>query len=247
MRTSTGFSFTRRLYDNYCPQFLRPVAERLRSTLRRRRSPEEVFSEIYRRGGWPGNQPTSSGPGSDLRQTAVLRASLPGLLSDFGVQSVLDASCGDFYWMRECRLDLDSYIGMDIVPALIEANSQRYSAPGRQFVVGDIVKDQLPRVDLIFCRDCLVHLREHDILKAIENFRRSGSTYVLTTTFPARGTNDPISETGAWRPLNLTKSPFSFPPPVRLLNEQCTEDDGRYADKSLGLWRLADLEQPVAP
>ena len=28
---------------------------------------------------------------------------------------------------------------------------------------------------------------------------------------------------------------------MQLFEEGCTEDDGKYADKSLGLWRLADL------
>ena len=36
-------------------------------------------------------------------------------------------------------------------------------------------------------------------------------------------------------------APFNFPPPLRLVNENCTEGDGAYGDKCLGLWRLADL------
>jgi len=47
--------------------------------------------------------------------------------------------------------------------------------------------------------------------------------------------------TGDWRPLNLERPPFNLPPPLVLVNEQCTEAQGRYADKSLGVWRLGDL------
>lgn len=235
-----------------CPPFLRPTAKsawskgrQLRSKVRRLRSRlaprsrSEVFSHIYRRGGWRGR--SFSGWGSDPEQTELVRAQLPGLLADIGARSVLDAPCGDFYWMKECRLDVEQYIGMDIVPALIENNVRDHEAPGRRFIVGDVVADALPRVDVIFCRDCLVHLQTRDALKAIENFQRSGSTFLLTTTFPELNGNEDIEQTGEWRRLNLTRPPFGFPPPMRTLNEGCTMADGRYADKSLGLWRLADL------
>jgi glycosyltransferase involved in cell wall biosynthesis len=47
---------------------------------------------------------------------------------------------------------------------------------------------------------------------------------------------------GNWHPLNLMAPPFNFPPPIQLLNEQCTEDNGNYIDKSLALWKLDDLK-----
>ena len=241
----------------FCPAFLRPAARRLRSGAKRLRrtlvqpraprSRSELFSEIYRGGGcyprrgWHGDRPSFSGPGSDLEQTAVIRAELPRLLADIGARSILDAPCGDFYWMKECRLDVDQYIGMDIVPALIAKNVHEHAAPGRRFIVGDVVADSLPQVDVIFCRDCLVHLPTREALKAIHNFQHSGSTFLLTTTYPTRKVNENLDEPGEWRPLNLTEPPFGFPPPLRVLNEGCTEAHGRNADKSLGLWRLADL------
>lgn len=47
--------------------------------------------------------------------------------------------------------------------------------------------------------------------------------------------------TGDWRPLNLERPPFNFPPPAELLAEGCTEAEGRFLDKSLGLWAIKDL------
>jgi hypothetical protein len=32
-----------------------------------------------------------------------------------------------------------------------------------------------------------------------------------------------------------------LPPPILVINENCTEHDGQYAHKSLGLWKIADL------
>jgi hypothetical protein len=63
---------------------------------------------------------------------------------------------------------------------------------------------------------------------------------LLTTTFTSTRANHDIV-TGDWRPIMLQQAPYGFPEPVALINEGCTEFDGRYPDKSLGLWRLADL------
>jgi len=49
---------------------------------------------------------------------------------------------------------------------------------------------------------------------------------------------------GNCRTLNLNLPPFSFPNPLRIINEKCTENGGAFADKSVGVWRLADL--PIA-
>jgi hypothetical protein len=47
--------------------------------------------------------------------------------------------------------------------------------------------------------------------------------------------------TGEWQPLNLEQEPFCLPPPIKLIAEGCTEVDGQYSDKSLGLWKVSDL------
>jgi hypothetical protein len=46
---------------------------------------------------------------------------------------------------------------------------------------------------------------------------------------------------GQFRPLNLEAPPMSLPAPMLMINEGCTEGDGKYQDKSLGLWRMLDI------
>jgi SAM-dependent methyltransferase len=203
----------------------------------RRRS--RVFRQIFRTNYW-GSDSSVSGPGSELAQTAIIRAALPALLARHGVRSILDAPCGDFNWMRDVDLTGVHYTGADIVPELIERNSAAYAAPDRQFVVCDLVEGDLPMADLILCRDCLVHLSYDETRRALDNFRRSGATWLLTTTFTAARENREIV-TGDWRPIMLERPPYGFPPPTELVNEGCTEFDGAYPDKSLALWRLSDL------
>jgi hypothetical protein len=41
----------------------------------------------------------------------------------------------------------------------------------------DLTGDPLPRVDVVLCRDCLVHLSFQNIFRAFANLRRSGSRY----------------------------------------------------------------------
>ena len=202
----------------------------------------DKFQRIFEENAW-GNSESISGEGSNLERTKVVRAKLPGLLARYGVRSLLDAPCGDFYWMKEVDLGDVEYIGADIVPEIIERDIQWYSAPRRRFVVCDLVEDALPAADLILCRDCLVHLPYEEIRRTIENFRRSGATWLLTTTFTGPRDNHDIV-LGDWRALNLERTPFDFPPPVEIINEESDEVDeelGAFPDKSLGLWRLADL------
>jgi hypothetical protein len=198
-----------------------------------------VFEQMHWENVFAGGE-SVSGPGSSLEQTAEIRQRLPLLIADLDVKSLLDLPCGDFNWMRHVGFGVDDYIGGDIVPQLIENNRQLYAAPHRRFMVIDLLHQLLPRVDLILCRDCLVHFSFAEITTALKNFKRSGSSYLLTTMFTSRIINTDIA-TGDWRTLNFQLPPFSFPPPLRVIVEKCSENGGQYGDKSLGLWRLGDL------
>jgi hypothetical protein len=142
--------------------------------------------------------------------------------------------------MRHVQLNGTEYVGGDVVPDLVARNRELYGGPRRRFLTLDLTADDLPHADVILCRDCLPHLSFADALTVLANLRRSNAQYLLTTTYTERQENYDCP-TGCWRPLNLQLSPFNLPPPLKLINEGCTEGDGVLADKSLGLWRLADL------
>jgi SAM-dependent methyltransferase len=206
------------------------------------KSRAERFRQIFDENAW-GNSESVSGEGSNLARTAAVRAKLPDLLARYGVRSLLDAPCGDFHWMKEVALSDVDYIGVDIVPEIIARDVEFYAGPRRRFVLGDLVDGELPTADLILCRDCLVHLPYYETSKALDNFRRSGATWLLTTTFTGPRANHDIA-IGDWRAINLERPPYNFPPAVEVLNEESDEVDeelGAFPDKSLGLWRLADV------
>ena len=201
---------------------------------------EKIFTEIYKKNIWSGND-SISGKGSDSDQTRTIIKELSCLLHELEISSMLDIPCGDFNWMRKVDLGNVNYIGADIVEDIIKNNSCLYTTKTIRFSKINLIKDSLPMVDLILCRDCLVHFSFENIFNSLYNICASRSRYLLTTTFPDRHKNHDIL-TGQWRPLNLEIEPFSLGPPLKLIKEHCTENSGAYSDKSLALWRISDIK-----
>lgn len=199
----------------------------------------DTFERIYATNHWSGPD-SVSGAGASDDQTQQLRQTLPQLLASLRAEVLLDLPCGDYRWMQQLDLPIAKYIGADIVAELIETNQWRYGSANRKFLLLDLTRDALPVADVLLCRDCLLHFSFADIRRALATIKASAVSYLLTTTFPLCVENEDIT-TGDWRVLNLQAAPFDFPPPLALLNEGCSEGDGQFADKSLGLWRVADI------
>jgi hypothetical protein len=104
----------------------------------------------------------------------------------------------------------------------------------------DLTRDVLPDADVLLCRDCLVHLSYANIRVVLANIACSNIRFVLMTSFPERRDNYDVAD-GDWRPLDFQAPPFSFPEPRLAIVENCEEEGGSYADKSLLAWRVDDL------
>jgi len=201
---------------------------------------KKKFTTVYKKNMFKGGK-SRSGEGSDLTQTVIIRSEIPKLIDALKINTMIDAPCGDWYWMRHFPLvKIQQYIGVDIVKDLIKKNKKIYGTQQVIFECKDLVTDLLPQADLILSRDCFVHLSFEDIFKILKNFKASKTKYLLTTTFTNRDQNVDLGS-GFWRPLNLQLAPFYFPSPLNLINEGCTEGDNLFNDKSLGLWKLEDL------
>ena len=119
-------------------------------------------------------------------------------------------------------------------------NQNKFEKMNIKFKLIDLIEDQLPDSDLIFCRDCLVHLSFEDIFKALRNIKKSNIKYFMTTNFNNRNSNKNIA-TGSWRTINFLEKPFNFPMPLENINENCTEGGNIFKDKSLLLWEIKNL------
>lgn len=174
-----------------------------------------------------------------MNNTARVRAELPGLLKNLEAQSLLDIPCGDLYWIKNLDLGVNEYIGADIVKEIVESNQQKFGSTTRTFIHLNLLKDELPRVDVVLCRDCLVYFSNADIMRALQNIKKSQSKYLLTTSFSHPAVNEDIVM-GEWRPINLQAPPMFLPAPMMVIYEDYT-GKVNYPDKVLALWRISDL------
>lgn len=181
---------------------------------------------------------TPNGPGSTTLLTKGIQTWLPEMFKSYGIQSVLDAPCGDWNWMRLVDLTGIHYTGWDAVSALVEKCADRCTAATiagtathasvMLEVVNLLTVPQVPKVDLILSRDFLAHLPNEPVQKVLEKFKASGSRYLLTSHYPDAD-NDFVYNPQdfhwigyAERPINLEKAPFSL---GRKL-EACPEETG---------------------
>jgi hypothetical protein len=193
-----------------------------------------VFDWIARENAW-GDPESISGPGSSLLATASLRRGLEEALARLEIRSLVDAPCGDRNWMKHLRYRFDKYIGIDLVPSVIERSRAVPLLPGYHLQVGNLVTDILPAADALLCRDCLVHLPYKAIEDALSLWRVAGFRFVMATTFPGHVNSD--CDPGGWRPLDLEAAPFHLSSPEILI----PDNDGLlppWDAKSLGVWRL---------
>lgn len=198
-----------------------------------------IFNKIYKVNNW-GDSQSVSGPGSNLQNTENLRKELPLILKELDIKSFLDIPCGDFFWMKEITLPLDSYIGADVVDELIARNRRFYGNEKKKFINLDITIDKLPDVDAVFCRDCLPHLSFNLIKASIRVIKHSNSKYLFTSTYISCKENKDIY-IGGFRPVNLQIMPFNFPNPMKIISDRCTTENEILEDKSIGIWRIEDI------
>jgi hypothetical protein len=75
--------------------------------------------------------------------------------------------------------------------------------------------------------------------------RKTGAKYLIITHFSNDRQYRPLPFAPfsvGWRPINFLLAPFRFPKPEALINENCTEGNGLFADKCLAVWELQKLE-----
>lgn len=171
---------------------------------------------------WPIEaEETTCGPGSTLVATRTVREWLPGALERPGVRTLLDAPCGDRNWIRRVELPC-AYVGVDNEPVHV----MRARDDGADVREADICVDDLPRCDAILARDFFQHLSFAHEAMALNNLKRTGAAWLITTCHGRAGAAD--IETGGFRYIDRRKQ---WGEPI----DQC--DDGKDG-RILGVWPL---------
>ena len=244
---SRAVTETALLLKRHTPRFYASIRNnapgRLRSIINERMTvdslgtdnPKQVFTNIFRRNWW-NNGESRSGWGAELKRTVAIRAELPEFVRRHSIQSLLDAPCGDFHWMKYVHWPAGfRYVGADIVQDLIAENRHRY--PDTEFMELDVLHDRLPGVDAWLARDLMIHFPDEAIRLALDQFRQSRIRHLLATTYPNARQNTDI-KFGQVRHLNLCASPFGLTPPFEILRE----DDDPNTGRVIGVWRRSDIE-----
>jgi SAM-dependent methyltransferase len=190
-----------------------------------------IFATIYRANAWNGRE-SLSGPGSGPAATATVAQAIVELVAELRISSVLDVGCGDGFWMP----DLPGYIGIDVVDQAVRAARRRH--PGRSYMVA-AVADLDRAFDLVIVRDVIQHCSFSDGLALLDAIRRTGSSWLLASTFRG-GENIDIPTGDAFSP-DLEAEPFTLGEPLRLIADGYGYDDpGAIRDprKHLGLWPI---------
>lgn len=181
------------------------------------------------------NMQSISGYGSSLVYLDTFINEFPSILKEYEIKSFLDIPCGDYWIMKEFNWKGIKYIGADLVEEQILWNKQKY--PEIDFIVLNMITDKLPESDMIFTRDCLIHMSFRNITLFLENVRSSNSKYIVASTSPITTNNTELGGIIGYRPLNLELPPINFPKPIKLIKEE-----GKKLDKCLGLWKISDLK-----
>lgn len=210
------------------------------------------FTEIFERETWKSGE-SVSGSGSDKPQTRRVVDQLVAYIQSSGVESIVDAACGDMAWQPEIVERLTDaknnvhFVGLDVVDDIVSRNRIRFhDAPRFDFNVGDLTADEIPACDLLIVRDVFVHFTDEMIFSAIDNVIRSDVKFVMITSFMNRFENVPNDgeswfKIDFWRPVNLCVAPFNLPFPDDIIVEQCNESDGLFRDKCLCVWSVDRL------
>ena len=147
----------------------------------------EIFSTIYRDNLWGSNEFNHffSGPGSHNNEIVdnYVKTIFKYFKEDFQSLKFLDLGCGDFNIGRQLYPNSKSYLGVDVVPELIERNKKIFNAKNLDFLCKDIVTDDLPDADCILLREVLQHLTNNEILIILNRINRY-KYVVITESIP---------------------------------------------------------------
>ncbi|WP_250435101.1 class I SAM-dependent methyltransferase [Hanstruepera flava] len=178
-----------------------------------------VMEQIYEQHPWGGkDHDFYSGEGSHNTQIVkpYIDCVTTFLQNHKNPLTVCHLGCGDFNIGMQLVPFTKSYVGVDIVEALIKRNQKLYQNDLISFACLDISKDELPQADCIILRQVLQHLSNAEIQDIL--FKLTTYQYIILTEHLPMGdftsNQDIISGQGIRLKHNsgvdITQPPFNF-------------------------------------
>jgi len=129
---------------------------------------------------------------------------------------VCDLGCGDFNVGKELIKYTKKYIAVDIVPALIKQNKEKFTEDNLEFHCLDIAVDDLPDGDCVILRQVLQHLSNYEVQNVANKLAKY--KYIVLTEHLPNGNFIPNKDIISGQGIRLKKqsgidilaSPFSL-------------------------------------
>lgn len=103
------------------------------------------------------------------------------------------------------------YIGYDIVGSVIEKNKEKYANEKIHFMHSNFLKIDLPKSDLLICKDVLQHLSNKDILQFIPQLKKYKYCLITNEVDADTLTSDNLDILpGDTHKIDLSKMPFNI-------------------------------------
>lgn len=163
-----------------------------------------AFGQAYADGRWGAG--LGSGTGSQPFGAQPWINWLSVYLRRHRIGSVTDLGCGDGRLYDMVNWRGAAYHGVDVVPAVIDANRQ--ARPHATWTCGDIVECDLPAASLAIAKDVLQHLPNADI--TVMAGRLAVYPRVLLVNSAAGVNVNQDIEAGGFRSLELSAAPFCW-------------------------------------
>ena len=177
---------------------------------------EEVFTNIYNKMIWKGNDNTPlSGAGSSIDYNKKYIKFLQDFIQRNDISSILDIGCGDWTFTQTIDFNGKDYLGVDVVPNLILTNKSKFSKPNIKFKHLDITTNlsEVRGYDLVIFKDVLQHWNNEDIVKVLDYFTTTDlPKYILLINGkPVRkkATNRSVKNRYHYAPLSFTEYPLN--------------------------------------
>ena len=182
---------------------------------------QKAMQQVYEKQLWGSNKTLFySGEGSHQKKiTSPYLESVIEFLKTFSKPPTLcDLGCGDFNVGQQLLPYVSQYIGLDIVPELIEHHKSKHESKNIVFDYKDLAKDLLPSANCAILRQVLQHLSNAEvqaILKKLNQYQ-----YVIITEHLPLGNFEPNKDIISGQGIRLKKGsgvvvqepPFYFKP-----------------------------------
>lgn len=197
------------------------------------------FDAVYEKGLWRGGE--GSGPGSELSNCLPMCFQLANFINTHKIEKIADVSCGGMAWWPTVLSLVNhkvQFYGFDVSSVAIRRNRVKFAGYANMaFSVADARKVQLPKCDLVVCRETINHLSVSNAKAVIENLQAADTRYVCFSDedlveknvvednkrHNKKGADEHVFVYSRW---NLRLDPFFLPEPdhtIREFNGRCMQ------------------------